>query len=276
MLLCAVYLYLICPHIGKNPMRTKAFRYHFAHRGLHSASVPENSLSAFHIAAEQGYGIELDVRLTQDNHPVIFHDENAFRMCGIDKRICDMTLNEIRAMRLLQTNETVPTLQEALQTVNGKVPLLIELKSSPCGECRRLLVDSVLDALQSYPGKVCLESFDPRMMYHVRKKNPHIPRGQLVMNGKGLRFFLLSRLLVLFLSRPHFIACEKHCANLTTLTIARLFHPVMISWTIRSAAEWHAVNHRSDLMVFEAFLPQAGILSKHPRNLRKRGINNHE
>ena len=96
------------------------------------------------------------------------------------------------------------------------------------------------------------------------------PHGGSGNSGNCLGCFvgivLGGALLILFLSRPHFIACEKHSATFTTRTIARLFHPVLISWTIRSTAEWQAVNHRSDLMVFEAFLPQAGVIDICPRN----------
>ena len=265
-LLCAFHLYLTCPHTGHNPMCRNELLYHYAHRGLHISSIPENSMAAFCRAAEHCYGIELDVRLTSDLHPVIFHDENALRMCGTDRRICDMTLHEVRALRLAGTDEKVPTLQEVLQAVKGRVPLLIELKPAAGKQGRQLLISRVLDSVKEYPGSICMESFDPRILYRLRKSNPDIPRGQLIMKGKDLRFFLLSRLLILFLSRPHFIACEKHSATFTTRTIARLFHPVLISWTIRSTAEWQAVNHRSDLMVFEAFLPQAGVIDICPRN----------
>ena len=199
-LLCAFHLYLTCPHTGHNPMCRNELLYHYAHRGLHSASIPENSMAAFCRAAEHGYGIELDVRLTSDLHPVIFHDENALRMCGTNQRICDMTLHEVRALRLAGTDEKVPTLQEVLQAVKGRVPLLIELKPAAGKQGRQLLISRVLDSVKEYPGSICMESFDPRILYRLRKSNPDIPRGQLVMKGKDLRFFLLSRLLILFLS----------------------------------------------------------------------------
>ena len=97
----------------------------FAHRGLWSESVPENSLAAFTLAAKAGYGIELDIQLSKDGRIVVFHDYDLKRMCGVDRKLADMTLEELKACRLRGTSEQIPTLVEVLQLIDGKVPLLI-------------------------------------------------------------------------------------------------------------------------------------------------------
>ena len=82
--LAALYIYMICPRIINRPDTTPFKNRHDAHRGLHDnrTSAPENSLEAFRMAVEAGYGIEMDVQLTKDNIPVVFHDKTLKRMCG--------------------------------------------------------------------------------------------------------------------------------------------------------------------------------------------------
>ena len=79
----------------------------YAHRGLWNEKVPENSLAAFELAVRAGYGIELDIQLTRDGRIVVFHDVTLRRMCGVDRRLCDLTLAELKTLRLLGTNQQI-------------------------------------------------------------------------------------------------------------------------------------------------------------------------
>lgn len=132
-MLCGAILFFICPRLMLNHQKKWApfVQWDYAHRGLHDNlwGVPENSLPAFQAAMDKGYGIELDVHLTADNELVVHHDDTLYRMCHVERDIKDMTLKEIRQYTLLGTEEKIPTLQEVLDLVNGRVPLLIELKT---------------------------------------------------------------------------------------------------------------------------------------------------
>ena len=99
-----------------------------AHRGLHSAGKPENSLAAFGAAVRRGYAIELDVHLLSDGSVVVFHDDNLKRMCGADVEVKALTVRKMCKYRLGDTNERIPLLKDVLALVNGAVPLIIELK----------------------------------------------------------------------------------------------------------------------------------------------------
>lgn len=266
-LITLLYLFLICPHIGKKPMHDDAFRVHYAHRGLHDDDVPENTLTAFKQAMEHGYGIELDVRMTQDKQLVVFHDATLTRMCGTDEHVEDMTLAQIKELPLLETSESIPTLSEVLALIDGCVPLMIEMKAPFSFKHDPTLPKTLGQMLNGYLGPVCVESFDPRLVRYFKKHMPHVPRGQLAQKSKGMGAWALSQLLCNFLSRPHFIAYEKG-RQTTSLKIARLFHPVLVAWTIHSTTEWQAVQHTFDLMVFEAFLPPA---DKTARPFQKEG-----
>ena len=108
---------LVAPFTGRN----------FAHRGLHSPdkSVPENSLAAFRLAAEAGYGIELDIQLSKDGQVVVFHDDTLDRVCGVKGRVDAYTLEQLQQMRLCKTEERIPLFTEVLRTVAGRVPLIV-------------------------------------------------------------------------------------------------------------------------------------------------------
>ena len=116
----------------------------FAHRGLWNERAPENSLSAFELAARAGYGIELDIQLSKDEKVVVFHDTSLKRMCGVERKVCDLTLAELKTLTLGKTECRIPTLVEVLELIDGRVPLLIELKGEDldttlCGHAAKIL-----------------------------------------------------------------------------------------------------------------------------------------
>ena len=98
--------------------------YNYAHRGLHGNQAPENSMRAFELAAREGYGIELDVRLSLDGQPVVMHDANVFRMTGMDKRVSDLTAEELSHLRLAGSGEGVPLFVDVLKRIAGRTPLM--------------------------------------------------------------------------------------------------------------------------------------------------------
>jgi len=132
-----------------------------AHRGLHDArdARPENSLAAFDRACALGFPAELDARLTRDREVVVFHDRALRRLTGAAGRVEDRRAADIRALRLLGTTERVPTLREVLDLVGGRVPLLVELKSSVLWPA---LERAALAALDGYAGDVAIQSFKRR------------------------------------------------------------------------------------------------------------------
>lgn len=146
-----------------------------AHRGLH-ATVPENSLSAFALAIEAGYAIETDVRFTKDNRVVVFHDANLKRVVGADKNVIDLTFDELQAYTLEGTDEKIPSFEELLAFVDGRTPLLIELKDVPG---RKDLPERVIETLKNYKGEYALQSFNPFYVNKFRKLAPDVLRGQL-------------------------------------------------------------------------------------------------
>ncbi len=248
-----------CGHPGLDELKGWAY----AHRGLHDKPfVPENSMTAFRLAVENGYGAELDVHLLKDGGLAVIHDAALKRTTGADGKVEELSLSDLKNYRLEGTRETIPTLRQVLDLFEEKAPLIIELK--PEGGNGAALCEAVCKELDHYKGVYCLESFDPRCVYWLRKNRPDIIRGQLCQNywkdsahlGRVMDL-VLTNLLGNFLTRPDFIAYRfgdrKNPANQLCLT---LWGMPGVSWTIRSQEEFEACMQEDLLPIFENFRPE--------------------
>lgn len=263
-LLLLLYIWMLLPNLPRRDM-TALTRVDYAHRGLWNSVRPENSLSAFRAAVDAGYGIELDVHRTKDGVLVVHHDDNLQRVCGVDRRIAQSTLAEVRACRLNGTEETVPTFDEVLEAVGGRVPLIVELKVEQNVDS---LCSAVRERMQRYSGLWCMESFDPRAVQWFRRNAPEIIRGQLAFGlggeaaHKGVKpttAFFIATLMQHVLSRPDFLAYEaisEHGVNLP-MRLVRAMRPWLVAWTIRSQAALDASRGKYDVAIFEGFVPPA-------------------
>lgn len=258
----ALYLFLIAPRFPRRKQwPADFFRYDYAHRGLHGSGVPENSLVAFALAAEKGYGIELDVHLTLDGELVVHHDASLLRTCGVDRRISDMTMGEIRQCSLGDSSEHVPSFQEALDCVHGRVPLIVELKTAEKRNAE--LAQKVFEQLTKAGGDWVVESFDPRLMRWFRRHAPQVIRGQLAFDprlggptGSGFGYWCLANLLMNCISRPDFVAyCHETDRNLSFSLVRTVFRPVLAAWTVQSQETCQRLRGRYDLQIFEGFEP---------------------
>ena len=183
-LLTILYLLMIMPRITRRRDFSIFKTRMFAHRGLHDneGDAPENSLKAFEAAVSHGYGIELDIQLSRDGVPVVFHDFTLTRNCGVDKRVKDLSVEELKQLRLFHSRETIPTLKEVLALVDGRVPLLIEFKMEfiSAALCR-----AAMALLDHYKGIFCIESFNPITLLWFQHNRPGIIRGQLSSDYRG-------------------------------------------------------------------------------------------
>lgn len=258
--LCLVYLWMIAP-ARKRPDDSHLRGWLYAHRGLHDATAPENSMEAFRRAAESGYGIELDVQRTRDDRLVVHHDGNLKRVCGVDKRIRDLTYDELTRVSL-PDGSRVPLFTEVLSLVNGRVPLIVEVKHNGGAVGN---AEATLALLRQYKGPYCVESFHPLAVRYFRKRAPEIVRGQLA-DGRPYRpgeaslatWFALRSLLVNFLGRPHFIAYSvPEDRTLAMWLMKRLFKPLLAAWTIRDEATLSRARGVYRYPIFEGFLPKS-------------------
>ena len=126
------------PSLKNHPLEVKFYHRNFAHRGLFdNRSRCENSLSAFRAAVEHGYGIELDLQMTADGRIVVFHDEDLMRMCSSPLKIEQASYAQLVQYNLGQTHEKIPLFSQVLREVDGRVPLIVEIKSTEVSSAAR-------------------------------------------------------------------------------------------------------------------------------------------
>lgn len=248
LLIVCIYIFLISPSwsAGRAFEFFKGNRY-FAHRGLHDENIPENSLAAFRRACDEGYGIELDVHLTSDEKLVVFHDDTLMRMCGVDGAPEEKTLAELQALSLAGTSEHIPSLSEVLALVDGRVPLIIEIKGRSTKDMR--VCAATAELMEGYGGTWCMEAFNPFYVRWFRKNKRNIIRGQLSCKMKGkdgtgskIQDFVLRNMLLSFLARPHFIAYSANDRRSFALHAAKLCGGCPVGWTVRSEDDMEKAN----------------------------------
>lgn len=229
---------------------------YIAHRGLHDEESPENSLSAFKKAIDAGYPIELDVRMIEDGTIVVFHDEKISRMTSGDKYIHNFTKDDLENYTLLHTNEKIPTFEEVLNLVDGKVPLLVEIKNEgKVGEIER----NVYKLLENYKGKYAVQSFNPYTIEWFKINAPHVTRGILSSFFKGdklasFKKFALKRMVLNKLCEPQFISYNYK--NLPNKYVKKYNNLPLIAWAIDSQQEYEKVIKYCDNIIFEGFTPK--------------------
>ena len=231
----------------------------FAHRGLHDIKkgLVENTLPAFAAARDAGFGMELDIRFSKDMQVVVFHDDDLLRLAGDARRVRQLTLEALKAIPLAGIDDArIPTLREVLDAVDGKTPLLIELKSGPDNA---RLCQALMDILRDYKGEYLVESFNPLIVAWFRFHAPQVVRGQLVgplqiyrPAGNGIAAFCMAGLLTNFVSRPDFVAYDANAPRFFSPHFQRfMFRTPMAAWTVRDPALASLIQKRGEISIFE-------------------------
>ena len=282
LVIIVLYFLMIMPRMFHKPLREPFVKVLYAHRGLHdnSTDAPENSMAAFRKAAKAGYGIECDVQMSKDGIPVIFHDFTLARVArypkgeepsdavinpdgsvGVKGKVIDYTYQELQRFHLLNSEEKIPKFEEFLKLVDGKIPLIVELKIEfkDLTVCRK-----ANELLTGYKGVYCIESFNPLGVYWYRKNRPDVFRGQLSDDFhrdkpeefKGALYFILTNLFFNFLAKPDFIAFNRKYPKSFSMQLCRhLYRCVTAAWTIKDEGQLQDARKKFDIFIFDSFLP---------------------
>ena len=246
------------------PGRKKDIHYFvnekYAHRGLHDAEKAENSLSAFKAAVDHGFGIELDIRLSKDNRLVVFHDDTLDRVCGREGKVVDFTADELATFKLSGTDDGIPTLTEVLKLVDGKVPLLIEIKEHTNDSA---VSEAAIKELSTYKGVFIVESFNPFTVGRISRGIPMVCSGFLAQHftkkkeNRKFMYFIAENLLTNRLCNPTFIAYRHDHYYMPALKLTKLLGGHTFAWTVRSPEEENlAYQHGFDTVIFENYIPE--------------------
>lgn len=228
-----------------------------AHRGLFDEKHPENSLAAFKNAVKNKLPIELDVSLLTDGTPVIFHDEKLARMTGKDGFISNCKYEDIQKLTLANTKERIPTLQETLDLIDGKVPILVEIKNyGKVGPFEK----AVWKVLQNYKGEYAVESFNPYSVEWFKVNAPKVKRGQIAAFTEekeiiGVRRFFLKRMwLNKKVSEPNFIVYKTE--NLPNKYVKKYYGEIpVLAYSVKNEEEEIRVKGFADNIIFDSYTP---------------------
>jgi glycerophosphoryl diester phosphodiesterase len=238
----------------------RLFEPAIAHRGLWSPDgAPENSLAAFQAACQAGYGIELDVQLSADGEAMVFHDLTLERMCSREGRIGDHTAADLGKARLGTSDETIPTLAEALVEVGHRCMVFIEVKT-PFGEVGAL-EKRVSEILLDHNGPTAVIGFNPYSHAWFADHHPQILRGlnSYRWNDAGAArlapeqrkaFAALEHVAI---ARPHFLSLGLDMLPSPRADVLRAQEMPVVAWTVRSPTDWERVSDHCDNMIFEGF-----------------------
>lgn len=230
-----------------------------AHRGLHDGSeIPENSYAAFNAAIEFELPVEIDLQLTSDNKLIVFHDDNLLRMTGNDKVVSKCKLNEIKNLSLLNTSELIPIFAELLEEIDGRIPLLIEIKNfSRPG----IFEETVLQNLQNYSGEYALQSFNPLTVRWLKLNAPKVLRGQISSRFKEMPVplhykYMLRNLTLNFTAKPDFINYNIDDLPYLPVELYRNYGMPILAWTVKTKAQLKKAKELCDNFVFEKLSPE--------------------
>ena len=251
-------LFLLAPGTSSRRQREPFMGTNVAHRGLHSRdkSVPENSLEAFRLAADAGYGIELDVQFSKDKQVVVFHDDTLDRVCGVHARVDELTYDELKELRLCGSDQIIPLFTEVLGVIRGRSPIICELKN---GRNNRELCEKTYEIISGYRGDICVESFNPMIVAWFRFHAKDLLRGQL---AQPTRFYdaetmsaplayALGHTLFNCLARPQFIAYRIGFRPLS-VRMSELLGAMRVGWTSHEPRN----EAGRDTVIFEFYRPK--------------------
>jgi glycerophosphoryl diester phosphodiesterase len=225
-----------------------------AHRGwfLENQSVAENSMSAFRQALEKNIDIELDIQMTADRKLIVFHDSNLQRMCQVNISVADATYDEIKQYTFYNSDEIIPTLQEVLAEIDGKVNVFIEVKPTDFVDevCQQVVLH-----LDHYKGNFAICSFNPLVLMWLRKNRPNYIRGQ------NIQFFLfdkrqslINRVLLTIngyniFTRADYISV--HFDIVMFFTWMRIFKGFLSCWAVSNETDYRQLKKKVDHLIIE-------------------------
>ncbi len=234
-----------------------------AHRGLHDMAkgVIENTESAFAAAIRHDYPIECDLQITSDGEAVVFHDETLDRLTRESGPVRDRGTAALKRVAFTGAQDRIQTLAELLEQVDGRVPLVIELKSHWDGD--DALAARALAVLETYRGPFGLMSFDPDLVEALRRRAPATVRGIVADRAVDPYYDFLPperRLELrgfshLARTQPHFISFDYRELPFAPVTEFRHAGNPVITWTIRSPDAAAMARRYCDQITFEGFLP---------------------
>ncbi len=237
------------------------FNKFIAHKGFWNESAPENSLGAMENAIKKQYAIEMDVRMLADGELAVFHDKELSRLTGQDGYLSNVKSDELKNYFLNGTKFSIPTLKDALEFINGRTPVILDLKNEATNS--GAFESKILETIASYTGDIAVMSFNPLTLEWFNKNAPNIPRGLLSTRwtkdladrpDSFIKRFVTSHNILRKRANPDFLAYNiKQLPTIRT----RIFKKILlIGWTVETQEEYLEKIKYVDNIIFEGFEPK--------------------
>jgi len=238
-----------------------------AHRGLHDVDkgIQENSRAAFMAAIAGGFGIELDLQLSADGEAMAFHDYSLSRLTIESGPIQLRAAAELKQIKLKNGDETIPDLAEILQMVDGRAPLLIELKDQDgaCGPNVGRLEQRVAELLANYSADAVVMSFNPHSIYEMAKLAPDLPRGLATCDFSPEFWPMLPQNRIADLAaipdfdgaECSFISHEWHRLEDGRVAELKSRGVPVLCWTVTDSDQENKARQVADNITFEGYIP---------------------
>ncbi len=210
-------------------------------------------MAAFEAACVAGHPIELDVHPSVDAEAVVFHDDTLERMTGARGDVEAWPWHRLRELSLLESDERIPRLADVLARVDGRVPVVIEIKN---GGAVGIIERAVARVLRTYRGEVAVQSFNPMSVAWFRKAMPEVPRGMLAgdMDETDLNLFervAVQRLLLAPHVRPAYVGYDLRALPEPSVSLLRRLGVPVLAWTVRTEPERARAVELADNYIFE-------------------------
>ncbi|WP_428674692.1 glycerophosphodiester phosphodiesterase family protein [Roseibium sp.] len=249
------------------PALQAIFARPIAHRGYHDADngVIENTPTAVQKAVERNFAIEVDVQETADCEALVFHDYTLDRLAEGTGNVIAQSSADLVRIGMKTGTDRLWLLQDLFDLVDGKVPLVIEIKSLLRRDAQGDFVRKVVDQVAAYHGPACIKTFDPDMLSHARAHNSNVLRGIVAdraepgpdysLHGRMDRF-ILRHILHAPRTRPNFISYGIKDLPMPGPSLMRsVFKIPVMTWTVRNTEQLEKAARYADQIVFEGFDP---------------------
>ncbi len=247
------------------PLPAAFLRTPIAHRALHDAAQgrAENSLRAVAAAIAAGYVIEIDLQPSADGEAMVFHDRTLDRMTRETGAVRARPAAELERIALRGGRDTIPRLARILELIDGRVPLLIELKDQAYADGPGPLEAATARALADYPGPVAVMSFAPGAVAEFAQAAPDISRGLVTCafdaaQAPGLSAqerHALRDIAAFDAVGASFISHDARDLDRRRVAQLRAEGWPVLCWTVTSAADEMAARRHADNITFESYLP---------------------
>jgi len=224
--------------------------------GLTSESMPENTIGAFEEAVKNKYATMITVQMISDDTIICFSDMNLARMTKQNGYTVNLTKDDLLKMKIVGTEYCIPTLDEALKEINGKVPVLINILNE---NAIIKLGPTIMKVLSKYKGEYAVMSNNPLTVQWFRDNAPNVVRGikSCHFKAKNLGAFRTSKLKKLKYNKicdPQFIV--YNAVHLPNRHVKKYKDLPLLAWGVTSLERYLQLAPHCDNIIFNGFTPK--------------------